>query len=305
MIALTVCASTSGGHFNPCVTIAFAIHKGFPWRKVPRCVLPIPNLQEKNDLHLRPASYIISQILGAYVACLLVYLQWRTNILAVEAALSAAGELSAIQFTPTGPAGIFGLYLSSTSYSNLGVVFANEFFVDFFLALVIWACLDPSNFFAPPPVIPYTIGFAYAVAIWGYAPNGLAANSARDVGGRLAALTIYGKDAGGGRYAALAALTNIAATLVAVWFYEVFFFDSSRGESCHPFSGKRAWSGWELTSIFTVLPPAQRDFLYGHKAHAEHGDAKHGPVGGRPTRFSETASSNSQEKEKATIEHHA
>ena len=30
---------------------------------------------------LRTKSYILSQILGAYVACLIVYLQWRTNIL--------------------------------------------------------------------------------------------------------------------------------------------------------------------------------------------------------------------------------
>ena len=44
------------------------------------------------------------------------------------------------------------------------------------------------------------------------------------------ALTIWGKDAAGGRYAALAALTNILATLVAATFYEVFFTDSSRGE---------------------------------------------------------------------------
>ena len=36
VLALTVCAPTSGGHFNPCVTISFAVFKGLPWRKVPR-----------------------------------------------------------------------------------------------------------------------------------------------------------------------------------------------------------------------------------------------------------------------------
>ena len=187
-------------------------------------VQPVPT-KELNSYRL--PRFIISQILGAYVAILLVYLQWRTNILAVEAALEAAGELSAIQFTPSGPAGILGLYVQPGA--NLGVVFANEFFCDFFLGLVIWACVDPSNFFAPPPAIPYTIGFAYACVIWGFAPNGLAANSARDVGGRMAAMTIYGRGAAGGRYAAIAALTNIPAMLTAVLFYETFFFDSSRG----------------------------------------------------------------------------
>ena len=43
-------------------------------------------------------------------------------------------------------------------------------------------------------------------------------------------LTIWGLPAGGGPYAAIAALTNIPATLLAVCFYEVFLADSSRGE---------------------------------------------------------------------------
>lgn len=58
----------------------------------------------------------------------------------------------------------------------------------------------------------------------------MSANSARDVGGRLMALTIWGRDAAGGRYAALAALTNILSMIVAVLFYEVFFTDSARGK---------------------------------------------------------------------------
>ena len=46
---------------------------------------------------------------------------------ALETALEAAGKLDAIQFTPSGPAGIFGMYAQPGA--NLGVVFANEFFV--------------------------------------------------------------------------------------------------------------------------------------------------------------------------------
>ncbi|KAH8118052.1 aquaporin-like protein [Phellopilus nigrolimitatus] len=251
VLALTICAPTSGGHFNPCVTIAFALFKGFPWKKVPR--------------------FIIAQILGAYVACLIIYLQWKGNITVVEEALAAAGKLDAINFTPNGPAGIFGLY--TTTGANLGFVFANEFFVDFVLGITIWACVDPSNFFCPPVAIPYTIGLAYATAIWGFAPNGLAANSARDIGGRLMAMTIWGRAASGGRYAALAALTNILATVAAAVFYEIFFTDSSR-----------------------VLPPARRDFLYGHKAHAEHLENLHSP---------DAFISNSSLHEKVGIEEHA
>lgn len=91
--------------------------------------------------------YIFSQIFGAYVACLIVYLQWKPTLLVsshpmsieraganlvvtlrqeVEAALEAAGKLDAILFTPSGPAGIFALYVAPGA--NLGNVFANELF---------------------------------------------------------------------------------------------------------------------------------------------------------------------------------
>jgi len=224
VLALIIAAPTSGGHLNPCVTIAFALFRGFPWRKVPR--------------------YIFSQILGAFVACFIIYLQWKGDIVAVEAALSEAGKLDAVLFTPSGPAGIFALY--TTPGANLGFVLANEFFVTFCIGLVIWTTLDPSNFLVPPAMAPWIVGMTYAAAIWGYAPVGIAANTARDVGSRLMAMCIWGRQASGGNYAAIAALTNIVSMLAAALFYEIFFMDSSR-----------------------VLPPAQLDFLYGHKAHEE------------------------------------
>ena len=57
----------------------------------------------------------------------------------------------------------------------------------------------------------------------------MAANTARDLGGRLVAITIWGTKAWGGRYAAITALTNILSTLVAYMLYEFIFKDSSRG----------------------------------------------------------------------------
>ena len=59
-------------------------------------------------------------------------------------------------------------------------------------------------------------------------PPLVATNAARDVGARLMALTIWGLPASGGSYAAIAALTNIPATLLAVAFYEFILADSSR-----------------------------------------------------------------------------
>jgi len=224
VLALTVCVATSGGHINPCVTIAFAIFRGFPWKKVP--------------------YYIVSQIIGAYVACLVIYLQYKDVIVQLEEALIAKGEFDAIWFTPNGIAGAFALYANPGK--PLGLIFWNEFVVDFMLAIVIWACLDPSNFISSPTTSPWIIAFAYAAAIWGYGPANIAANSARDVGARLMALTIWGTQAAGGPYAAIAALTNIPATLLAALTYELLHHDSSR-----------------------VVAPAHQEALAAHKAHLD------------------------------------
>ena len=114
--------------------------------------------------------------------------------------------------------------------------------------------------------------------VWGYAPNGLATNAARDLGARLMAMTIWGKGASGGNYAAISALTNIVATLAGACFYEVIFTDSSR-----------------------VLPPAQRDFLWGHKAHAEHRENTYGPNSNRLSSNSDYSTND----DKAHVDHHA
>jgi len=95
--------------------------------------------------------------------------------------------------------------------------------------MIIWACVDPTNFYVPTSAFSFIIALAYAMIIWGYAPIGIAANTARDVGGRMMAVAIWGSKASGGAYAAIAALTNILATIVALIVYEGIFADSSRG----------------------------------------------------------------------------
>lgn len=126
--------------------------------------------------------------MGAYIACLLVYAQWKTLIVEAEAVLAAAGVLETTLYTPNGPAGILGLYVLPGS--SLGRVFLNEFVVvcyartslhnyrlnryiqDFMLGLVIWGSIDPTNVLVPPASVPFVIGMAYAIAIWGFATIG-------------------------------------------------------------------------------------------------------------------------------------
>jgi len=252
VFAIAVCGSTSGGHFSPSVTISFVLFKGFP--------------------PLKALRYIIAQIIGGYIAFLLIYVQYKDLIGTVSTALKAAGPgvYETVMFSPQGPAGAFALYVAKGS--NLARVFLNEFVCDFFLGLVIFAALDPTNFFLPPFLGPIVIAGAYSAVIWGYAPVGLAANAARDVSGRLAAVTIWGTSASGGTYAALAALTNIPATILAALFYEFFLTDSSR-----------------------VVDPAHRQFMEGHQAHMEH----------RDTRYDNAVSdSDTKSTEKEDLPHH-
>jgi glycerol uptake facilitator-like aquaporin len=73
------------------------------------------------------ARYIVAQILGALIACALVYNQWRPLIDAAEAALAKGGPavFAATQFTPNGPPGIFAFYILPGQ--TLARVFLNEF----------------------------------------------------------------------------------------------------------------------------------------------------------------------------------
>jgi len=206
VVALVVCTATSGGHFSPAVTIVHVLFNGCPPTKA--------------------ARYIIAQILGAFFASWSVYWQYHTLIKEAEVVLRSAGVYDTDNFSSLGVAGIFAFYANPTA--PLGEVFLNEFVSDFFIGIVISACLDPTNFFTSPVATPWIIGLTYGTAIWGFASNGLAANTARDVGGRLAAICIWGTKATGGRYAAIAALTNIAATVAAYASYEFIFKDSSR-----------------------------------------------------------------------------
>lgn len=76
-LAITFTGPTSGAHLSPSITVSFAVYKGFPWRKVPH--------------------YIIAQILGAFVAALMVYSQNAQQLSAMARTFDAEGMN---KFTP-------------------------------------------------------------------------------------------------------------------------------------------------------------------------------------------------------------
>ncbi|KAG6885673.1 hypothetical protein C0993_011437 [Termitomyces sp. T159_Od127] len=144
LFAIGVCAGTSGGHFNPCITITFVVYRGFP--------------------PARALRYIFAQVLGAYLACLVIYTSWHVLLMDCENVLQQQGQLDALQFTPNGPAGIFGLYLLPGQ--TLGRAFLNEFVTvsslgcalaidahpcqDTLIGLILFAAIDPTNALVPP-----------------------------------------------------------------------------------------------------------------------------------------------------------
>lgn len=64
MMALYMFMDTSGGHFNPAITIAYAVDGVFAWRLVP--------------------MYILAQFCGAFVGALLTYIMFKGQLDATE-----------------------------------------------------------------------------------------------------------------------------------------------------------------------------------------------------------------------------
>ncbi|KAK5115531.1 hypothetical protein LTR62_001190 [Meristemomyces frigidus] len=200
--AIITCAPTSGGHFNPAITICFATWQGFPWKKVP--------------------YYIISQIFGAFIAGLLMVGMYWEQLSAFAEASKAAGE--GLVFNG-GPASVLCAFPNPNQ--SLGFLFLIEFFVDSYIGIVIWAALDPANPFISPASAPFVIGLAYAAMIWGFADVTISTNLARDLGTRMVAAIFYGGEAFSYKsYSWIAILVNVPATLFATAYYEFLMRDS-------------------------------------------------------------------------------
>jgi glycerol uptake facilitator-like aquaporin len=213
--AIITCAPVSGGHFNPAITICFAIWSGFPWRKVPH--------------------YILSQIFGAFIAGLVLMGAYWPEINALKTAVIAKEGTAVFN---GGPASILCVF-PNPNQTNQGFLFFQEFFVDSFIGIVIWTCLDPANPFVTPVSVPFTIGLAYAAMIWGFAANTISTNLARDLGTRFVAAIFFGREAFSydHGYSWISILVNIPATIFATGYYEFLMRDSlqkiGKGHASH------------------------------------------------------------------------
>ena len=212
--AIITCAATSGGHFNPAVTICFAIWQGFPWKKVPH--------------------YIFSQVFGAFIAGLLMVGMYWPEIAAFKAETLAAGKPLVGLASPANLLCTFPL----PTQTNLGFLFLTEFFVDSYIGLVIWACLDPANPFISATAAPFAIGMSYATMVWAFADISISTNLARDLGTRIVAAIFFGGEVFSYyHYSWIAILVNVPATIFATGYYEFLMRDSlskiGKGHAVH------------------------------------------------------------------------
>lgn len=168
-------------------------------------------------------SDIFSQIIGATIACFLIAGMYHQQIQQLRASDLAAGRPDV---SATGPASIL-VTIPGPEQTNLGWLFLIEFFVDTCLNIVTWAAVDPGNPFVSRQTTPFIIGGVYGAMIWGFADISIGANPVRDLGGRIAAASIFGRSAFTiHEYAWIPCLTSFPAALFATGIYELLLRDS-------------------------------------------------------------------------------
>ncbi len=146
-----VAGRISGAHLNPAVTLALAVFRGFPWRKV----LP----------------YWLAQTAGAFAGAAIVFLNYRPAFAKADPLLERT-------------AGIFTTFPAFPDWPSAGLL--DQFIGTALLLLLVFALTDERN--QPPGsnLTPLLIGLVViAIGVSFGALHGYAINPARDLGPRL------------------------------------------------------------------------------------------------------------------------
>jgi glycerol uptake facilitator protein len=156
MVGIYAVRRISGAHLNPAVSIAMAVYRGLPWRKV----LP----------------YSLAQTAGAFTAALLVRWNYSEVIARFDPGhtIKSQGIFSTLPGNGTAPV------------SDLGA-FRDQVIGTALLMILIFAVTDTRNSAPPASLAPLIIAFGVAASAMGWASDaGYAINPARDLGPRLA-----------------------------------------------------------------------------------------------------------------------
>jgi glycerol uptake facilitator protein len=150
-MGIYVAGRVSGAHLNPAVTLALAIFRGFPWRKV----LP----------------YSIAQVAGAFVAAALVYRNYLPAFHHVDPNLEKT-------------AGVFTTFPAFPNLPQAG--FLDQVIGTALLLLLVFAITDELNMPPGSNMAPLMVGLVVvAIGMSFGAMHGYAINPARDFGPRL------------------------------------------------------------------------------------------------------------------------
>ncbi len=154
MLGIYVAGAISGAHINPAVTLALAVRGKFAWNKV----LP----------------YMGSQLLGAFIAALILYFVYQGAIVHATGAKNVADAVGGVFYTSPKPfVGVFG-------------AFCDEFVGTALLVGLIFAITDGRNQPVQANLNPLIIGFLiFAIGASFGLNTGYAINPARDFGPRL------------------------------------------------------------------------------------------------------------------------
>jgi MIP family channel proteins len=153
-----VAAGVSGAHLNPALTLAVAVRRGFPWRKV----LP----------------YVAAQFAGAFTASAVVFVTYREALDAFDGGVRQVGGA-------LGTAGIWATY-PQPYLSTFPGGFIDQVVGTGLLVLVICALTDTRNSAPQSKLGPLIVGLLVVVIGAAYGVNaGYAINPARDLAPRL------------------------------------------------------------------------------------------------------------------------
>lgn len=148
----------SGAHINPAVTLALAVHRQFPWRKVP--------------------IYCMAQFAGAFVASAVVYVTYHEAINTFD---SGIRQITGTQAT----AGIWATYPQEFLSPFPGGVI-DQVVGTALLVMMIFALSDSRNLAPPAGLAPVLVGATVCLIGMTFGYNaGYAINPARDFAPRL------------------------------------------------------------------------------------------------------------------------
>jgi len=162
MLGIYVCGAISGAHLNPAVTLGLAVRGKLAWSKV----LP----------------YWLAQVLGAFVAAMILYFVYYGAIQNAVTLATVAGQSAPNVATVAG--GVF--YTSPKGFVGTFGAFGDEFIGTALLVGLIFAIVDGRNQPVQANLNPLIIGFLIVAIGASFGLNtGYAINPARDFGPRL------------------------------------------------------------------------------------------------------------------------